>query len=265
MLGLLGQMGGMQNEWMPQTLGALQGWMAWLIKLLGVFLNGGDHVLLFGLGVTTLAFVGALLAVLLTLSLSRGVLQTQRLLLSGVVVGVVLASLNNLILQRFPSLLGALQNFMLGSVANVDEMGCLLMAVVLAICLVVTWFYSAVLDALGLGEHTAKSLGFFIGKERWVLIAVLSLATATSVAQTGLIAFVGLAAPHMVRQVVKANYKAWTELSVLMGGALLVGSDLIARTLSPAQELPIGIVTALLGGGYLLRLLSKSNRSTYWN
>ena len=265
MLGLLGQMGGGQNEWVQHAFGALQGGMAWLIKLLGVFVHGEDPSLLFGLGLTALAFVGALLAVLLTLSLSRGVLQTQRLLLSGVVVGVILGSLNNLILQRFPSLLGALQNFMLGSVANVDEVGCWLMAFVLVLCLVVTWFYSPVLDALGLGEHTAKSLGFFIGKERWVLIAVLSLATATSVAQTGLIAFVGLAAPHMVRQVVKANSTAWIELSVLMGGALLVGSDLIARTISRTQELPIGIVTALLGGGYLLRLLSKSNRSTSWN
>ena len=265
LLGLLAQMGGGLNEWpydwVHQVLGALGGWMAWLVKPMGFFFNDERHAFLLGFGVTALAFVGALLAVFLTLSLSRGVLQTQRLLLSGVVVGVVLGSLNNLILQRFPTLLGALQNFMLGSVANVDELGCLLMAVVLVFCLTVTWFYSPVLDAMGLGEQTARSLGFLIGRERWVLIAVLSLATATSVAQTGLIAFVGLAAPHMVRQIIKANYKAWIELSVLMGGALLVASDLIARTISRTQELPIGIVTALLGGGYLLRLLSKSNRA----
>jgi iron complex transport system permease protein len=122
------------------------------------------------------------------------------------------------------------------------------------------WTYSSLLDGLSLGEHTAKSLGFRLGFQRWVLIGVLSLATATSVAQTGLIAFVGLAAPHLVRQIVKTHYKAWLELSMWMGGLLLVGSDLIARWVSRSQELPIGIITALLGGVYLLRLLAKNNR-----
>jgi iron complex transport system permease protein len=176
------------------------------------------------------------------------------------VVGVILGALNNLILQRYPSLLGALQNFMLGSVSNVDETGCWLMALVLIVCFAVARLYSTLLDGLSLGEQTAKSLGFQLGPQRWVLIAVLSLATATSVAQTGLIAFVGLAAPHLVRQMVKTHYKAWLELSMWMGGLLLVSSDLLARWLSRSQELPIGIITALLGGLYLLRLLAKNNR-----
>lgn len=214
--------------------------------------------LLSNLGVTSVAFLGATLAVVLTLSLAKGVLHTQRLLLSGVVVGVILGAVNNLILQRHPSLLGALQSFMLGNVANVDEQGCWLMALVLAFSGALAWVYSSLLDGLSLGEQTAKSLGFGIGLERWMLIAVLSLATATSVAQTGLIAFVGLAAPHLVRQMVKAPYKAWLELSMWMGGLLLVASDLLARWLSGTQELPIGIITALLGGVYLLRLLAQS-------
>lgn len=264
-LGLAAQIsGGTQNDLASGVLSyfsnALEGFHQLTHWLLKVLFTKDVHAIGLTMGVTSLAFLGALLAVLLTISLSKGVLHTQRLLLSGVVVGVILGSINQLILNRYPELLGALQNFMLGSVANIDEQACLIMALVLMPCFVIAMMYSPLLDGLGLGEHTAKSLGFAVNKERWVLIAVLSFATACSVAQSGLIAFVGLAAPHMVRQLVKANYKAWIELSMLMGGALLVASDLIARWMGRSQEIPIGIVTALLGGGYLLRLLSRTLR-----
>jgi len=263
-MGLMTQAGGVADG------GASSLWGHWLMDalihfgqafkaMMAALLSDELGALLSSMGITSLAFMGAMLAVLLTLTLAKGVLHTQRLLLSGVVVGVILGALNNLILQRFPSLLGALQNFMLGSVVNVDEAGCWLMAFALVGCLGVSWFYSSLLDGLSLGEQTAQSLGFRLGLERWILIAALSLATATSVAQSGLIAFVGLAAPHLVRQMVKTHYEGWLELSVWMGGLLLVGSDLLARWLSPSQELPIGVLTALLGGVYLLRLLAKKN------
>jgi len=265
MMGLLVQSGGVMG-WETSSHGfymlldALVVMGQGLIAIFRAFLSDESTAWVMSFGVAALAFLGAMLAVLLTLTLARGVLHTQRLLLSGVVVGVILGALNNLILQRYPSLLGALQNFMLGSVSNVDETGCWLMALVLMVCFAVARLYSTLLDGLSLGEQTAKSLGFQLGQQRWVLIAVLSLATATSVAQTGLIAFVGLAAPHLVRQLVKTHYKAWLELSMWMGGLLLVSSDLLARWLSRSQELPIGIITALLGGLYLLRLLAKNNR-----
>ncbi len=270
LMSMLSQVGGEQQahlmgQWMYTLLqaGAFI-WQGLGIVLRWLFIQDSG-AMLFQLGITSMAFIGAVLAVLLTLSLARGVLHTHRLLLSGVVVGVILGSLNNLILQRHPSLLGALQNFLLGSVAHVDQEGCWVMTLVLLVCFGVSRLYSPLLDGLTLGEHTAKSLGFRLGLERSILIAVLSLATASAVAQTGLIAFVGLAAPHMVRQLVKTHYKAWLELSMWMGGLLLVGSDLLARWLSGAQELPIGIVTALLGGLYLLRLLSKNNPSSAMN
>ena len=85
-----------------------------------------------------------------------------------------------------------------------------------------------------------------------VLIAVLSLATGAAVAQTGLIAFVGLAAPHAVRSRVHTTHAGLLLLSTLMGGLLLLAADLLARSAVPAQELPVGVFTAVLGGGYLL-------------
>jgi len=91
---------------------------------------------------------------------------------------------------------------------------------------------------------------------------VLALATGTAVAQTGLISFVGLAAPHLVRSVCKTTHQRLIVLSSLMGGVLLMGADVLARSLMAPQELPVGVLTAVLGGGYLLWLMHRSTRAT---
>jgi len=89
------------------------------------------------------------------------------------------------------------------------------------------------------------------------LVAVMALGTGTAVAQTGLIAFVGLAAPHLVRSVVKTTHGRLIVLSSLMGAVLLVAADILARWLTAPQELPVGVLTAVLGGGYLLWLMHR--------
>ena len=157
------------------------------------------------LGLTGAAFVGAVLAVLLTLALSRGVQHTLRLLLAGVVVGVVLAALTHLVLVFSPESLQAMQAFMLGSTSFVGWTACLLMAGVWVLCALAAWLFARVLDGLSLGDATARSLGLPLGPMRAALVGVLALATGTAVAQTGLIAFVGLAAPHLVRSLVKTT------------------------------------------------------------
>jgi iron complex transport system permease protein len=134
------------------------------------------------------------------------------------------------------------------------------MTSVLLICLSVTWSLSRVLDGLTLGEDTAVSLGLKLGPLRAALIAALALAIGTAVAQTGLISFVGLAAPHLVRSLVKTTHNRLIWLSSLMGGLLLTGADLLARSLIAPRELPVGLLTAVLGGGYLLWLMHAHNR-----
>ncbi len=239
-LALMGGAGGM--------LGGAQGAVAisvysthWLVRL----------------GLTGAAFVGAVLAVLLTLVLARGVQHTLRLLLAGVIVGVVLGALTSLILLLSPESLQAMQAFMLGSTAFVGWTSCLLMACVGLLCLLLAWALSRALDGLALGEATAHSLGLPLGPLRAALVAVLALATGTAVAQTGLIAFVGLAAPHLVRAAVSVPHGRLMALSSLMGGVLLCAADLLARGLIAPQELPVGVLTAVLGGGYLLWLMHR--------
>lgn len=211
------------------------------------------------LGLTGAAFAGAVLAVLLTLALARGVGHTLRLLLAGVVVGMVLGAFTSLLMVASPQSLQAMQTFMLGSTSFVGWPACGLMAGVWLGCMALVWRLAHVLDGLSLGEATALSLGLPLAPLRALLVAVLALATGTAVAQTGLIAFVGLAAPHLVRAWVQVGHRPLMLLASLMGGALLALADLLARGIMAPQELPVGLVTAALGGGYLLWLLQRGH------
>jgi iron complex transport system permease protein len=209
------------------------------------------------IGLTGAAFIGAVGAVLLTLALARGVQHTLRLLLAGVVVGVVLGAFSSLVTLLSPDIFQAMQVFMLGSTGFVGWVACAVMGSVLLPCLILSWAFSRVLDGLALGESTAFTLGLPLGTLRSALIALLALATGTAVAQTGLVAFVGLAAPHLVRSVVKTTHGKLIILSSLMGGVLLLLADILARSLIAPQELPVGVLTAVLGGSYLLWLMRK--------
>ncbi|MDP1740829.1 MAG: iron ABC transporter permease [Polaromonas sp.] len=209
------------------------------------------------IGLTGAAFVGAVAAVLLTLLLAKGVQHTLRLLLAGVIVGVVLGAFSSLILLLTPDIMQAMQAFMLGSTAFVGWTACAIMLGVFVFCLLAAWMMSHVLDGLALGEATAQSLGLRLPQMRAALVAVLALATGTAVAQTGLIAFVGLAAPHLVRSVIKTTHGRLIVLSSLTGAVLLTAADILARGLIAPQELPVGVLTAVLGGGYLLWLMHR--------
>ena len=99
---------------------------------------------------------------------------------------------------------------------------------------------------------TAQSLGMPLRWARMVLVGVISLATGAAVSHIGLVAFVGLAAPHLVRTLLRSTHAWHVCLSALMGGALLALADVMARVLFAPQELPVGVLTAVLGGAYLL-------------
>lgn len=209
------------------------------------------------LGLTGAAFVGAVVSVLLTLLLAKGVQHTLRLLLAGVVVGVVLGAITALVLLLNPDIMQSMQSFMLGSTGFVGWAACVVMAVAFIACLVAAWMLSHVLDGLALGEATAQSLGMRLPQMRAALVAILALATGAAVAQTGLIAFVGLAAPHLVRSIVKTTHGRLIALASLTGAVLLMAADILARWLIAPQELPVGVLTAVLGGSYLLWLMHR--------
>ena len=244
----------------PYLLGSASGASLGVALSLAAF--GGSPfatALLARVGLTGAGFVGAALAVGLTLVLARGVQHTLRLLLAGVIVGVVLGAISSLVLLARPDILQAMQSFMLGSTAFVGWGACGVMALALGAGAMLAAALARALDALALGEATARTLGLPLGAARAALVLVLALATGAAVAQTGLVAFVGLAAPHLVRSMAPQRHAALLSLSALMGGALLLAADLLARGLLAPQELPVGVLTAVLGGSYLLWLMHRGH------
>lgn len=240
----------------PYLLGSASG------ALLGVGIilclsYAGEHSLVTLLGINGGAFAGALLGVLAALLLAGGYKSSLRLLLSGVVIGVIFGAANSLLTFIRPDLYQSLQSFMLGNTALITWNATLMMGLALILCLLLTLLLSPVLSALTLGEDTARTLGLPLDLLRLLLIGVLALATGFAVAQTGLIAFVGLAAPHLVRHISGGRQRTQLLLSTISGGMLLLGSDLLARSIFAPLEIPVGIVTAVLGGSYLLFLLRR--------
>ncbi|MES2091510.1 MAG: iron ABC transporter permease [Pseudomonadota bacterium] len=208
-------------------------------------------------GLTGVAFVGALGGVALTLFMARGASHTMRLLLSGVVVGVVLGAFTSLMTVWSAELWRTMQSFMLGNTGLLSWTSCGVLLGTWALTLPMALVLARVLDALTLGEETARSLGIPLGWARAALVLVLALSAGAAVAQSGLIAFVGLAAPHLVRRHTQTRHVGLLLAASLMGGVVLLGADVLARWVIAPQELPVGVVTAVLGGTYLLWLMHR--------
>lgn len=217
--------------------------------------SGAGAVLSLGIGGG--AFMGALLGLLLTLALARGAAHTSRLLLSGVVVGVLLTAFNDLVANTWPELLRGRQGFLLGHTGFIGWDGAVVLTLCLGLALPLASRLSRVLDALVLGEDGARSLGLEVSRWRAWMVATMALATGAAVAQAGLIAFVGLVAPHLVRRWVVGPHGVVLPASAATGAALLLAADVLARTVLAPRELPVGLLTAVLGGGYLLWLLRR--------
>ena len=198
------------------------------------------------------AFAGAWLGVLATLLLARGAIETTRLLLAGIVVGILLGAVGDLVVTFVPAALRGRQAFLLGNTGTLGWTACGLLGAGLVVTLPIAWRLARGLDALALGFDTAASLGLRLARLQVALIGAVSLAVGLAVAEAGLIAFVGLVAPHLARRFAPARHGASIVASVATGGLLLLAADVLARSLVAPRELPVGVLTALLGGGYLL-------------
>jgi iron complex transport system permease protein len=247
----------------PYLLGSAAGASLAVVLVLAASATSGHIIALASaqfaarMGIVTAAFLGALIGVLLTLLLARGAQHTLRLLLAGVVVGVVCGAITELVATTSPDALRGKQIFMLGSTSFLGWTSVALLALGLIIALPLARMLSRTLDALTLGEDSAVTLGLPLAKIRATLVLVLALCTGLAVSQAGLVAFVGLAAPHLVRRFAPSTHGYVLMMSAAMGGVLLLSADVLARGLIAPQELPVGVLTAILGGGYLLWLLHR--------
>jgi len=215
------------------------------------------------LGLVGAAFAGALVGVSMTLLLGGGAARPLVLLLAGVVVGVLLAAVSDMLMLLSPEAMRGKQAFLLGTTGFLGWSSVVVLGVTLVLALPLAVRFAGVLDALVLGEASATSLGLDLPKLRLMLVLLMALCTGAAVAQAGLIAFVGLVAPHLVRRLVTVRHGALLALSSLSGGALLLAADVAARSVIAPQELPVGVLTAVVGGAYLLVLLRRRAKADH--
>ncbi len=225
--------------------------------LLGRELGLAASGALLRLGLVGAAFAGALLGMALTLLLARGAGRPMVLLLAGVVVGVLLTALSDLVILLSPEALRGKQVFLLGTTSFLGWPSVGALGLALAVTLPLATRLAAALDALVLGEASAASLGLPLPQLRLALVTLMALATGTAVAQAGLVAFVGLVAPHLIRRLVVVRHGTLLALSALAGAVLLLAADVAARSVVAPMELPVGVLTAVFGGVYLLVLLRR--------
>ena len=212
-----------------------------------------------GLWLTGSAFIGALLSMLLVFGLAhhQGSWTSTRLLLTGVVVAAGWGALISFILAISPERdLRGMLFWIMGDMGYVQHIWPLY--IVLLIGLVISFSIARHLNVLSFGEKTASSLGIHSRKLYYQLYILASLLTATAVAQAGSIGFVGLVVPHLIRLSGFTDHRILLPASALGGGILLILADTLARTLIAPLQLPVGVVTALVGVPVFLYLLSRS-------
>lgn len=199
---------------------------------------------------------GATLAGVLALSRLAGGLRRETVVLSGIVAATFLSALLSLVKALNEESVAGIVFWIMGGFQGKGRAELALFLPCLAAGLAAIWLYVRELDILLLGETQARQLGVAAGRARLVLLTAASLLTAAAVAVSGVIGFVGLIAPHACRRLYGGEHGALLPLSALLGGALLVASDVLARTMLPGgAELPVGVVTALCGGPFFCFLL----------
>jgi ABC-type Fe3+-siderophore transport system permease subunit len=242
----------------PYVLGTASG--AALGAAVAVLIPIQVAVLQFGL-LHGLAFAGALVSayVVFRLGGSGGAGGLTRLLLTGYAVGSVLAALLTMAMYVSGADLRQIFSFLLGGLAGASWIRLAISApLIIGACLLMV-LRSRALDGLLLGDAAAGHLGIDVRRERGILLALASLATAAGVAISGLIGFVGLVVPHVVRLVVGPAARRVLPISAIVGAALLSAADLVARLVG---DVPVGVVMALLGAPFFLFLLQRT-RSSY--
>ncbi|MBW4718131.1 FecCD family ABC transporter permease [Saccharothrix obliqua] len=216
------------------------------------------------LGTTGGAFVGALMSVVLSmLLLRRSTHKAMRIILTGVVVGQLFSALTSLILMASGDAdsTRALTHWLLGSMASARWHSVVICLIAFGVVFAVLWSCVPALDCFAFGTDTASSMGINVAATRAVLLISTSLLTAVSVAQVGVIGFVGLIVPHTVRLLLGSLHQVLLPMAAVVGAVFMLWSDALARVVFAPLEVPVGVVTALLGvPQFLLILRSRGER-----
>ncbi len=245
----------------PFTLGisAGAGFGAAVAILLGAGIIAGEYLIIGN------AFLFSLIPTFIILGLTRYKRATpETMILAGIAI-LYIFSASTTLLMYFSEAEAVKEAYfwMVGSLGRAAWDDLLPVSIVLACCIIPVMWKSWDLNVLSAGDETAKSLGVNVGRTRIFILIVASLMTAAIVCFTGTIGFIGLVAPHMCRMVIGGDNRFLIPASGFFGGALLLGADTIARRIIAPVILPVGVITAFMGGPLFLYLIMRRRRE-YW-
>lgn len=216
------------------------------------------------------AFLGATLAVVMTYLLGSTTrwdtnsgtasVGNTSIVLAGVAVSALFTALQTYLMQQHLTTIQSVYSWILGQLTLASWSDVRTVAPYAAVAAVLLVALSAKLDVLRVGEEEASTLGVDPGKLRLILVATATLGTAAAVAVSGLIGFVGIIVPHLVRLTTSASYRILLPVSMVVGAAFLILADLVARTAQAPSEVPLGVVTAIVGAPFFLFVL-RSRRA----
>lgn len=215
-----------------------------------------------GFALPVVAFVGGLAGVAATYALGSSVGRNARssvvIVLAGVAVAAFLNAIQTFVQQRYDESLRSVYSWLLGRLSTQGWSEVLTVLPYVIGATVVILLHRRVLDVMAVGDTEARSLGVDAARTRLVLVLAATLGTAAVVSVSGLIGFVGIVVPHAVRLVLGGSHRLLLPVSMLLGAAFLVGADILARTVMSPAELPIGVVTAIVGAPFFVVVLRRA-------
>lgn len=247
----------------PSVLGISSGaaFGAALAIVLGVSWTSG------ALAIPAMAFVFAFITLFLVYAVSRsrsGYVPVETLLLAGIAIGSLFSALVSGMLYFAGEQLSGIVFWMMGGLNNAKWDQVLISIAPMVLGSAVIMALSRDLNAMMVGEEQAGNLGINVNQVRLVLLLAASLVTAMAVSVSGVIGFVGLIIPHVVRILVGPDHRILLPASVVSGALFLIWTDTLARTVIAPAELPVGIITSLLGAPFFIYLLMSRKKSMGW-
>lgn len=212
------------------------------------------------------AFVAALLTVLLVYQLARvgKTVPTSNLLLAGVAVSSFTTALTSFLMITAQGELRRVLSWMLGGSALSGWQPVIAMLPYVLLGLGVLLIMGNALNVMQFGDEQAQQLGIPVNRVRILVVVGASMTTAAAVSFAGIIGFVGLIVPHLMRLLWGGDYRRLIGLSILNGASLLLVADILARVVMIPQEIPVGIITALAGAPFFLWILHQAKQQNYW-
>jgi len=214
---------------------------------------------------TVFALIGALATTFLVYGIasSRGRVSVVTLLLSGIALSAMLSAMTSLVMIFKANDLARIVFWLMGGLTAASWQKLYIITPVIVILIIVSGFYMRDLNIISMGDERAVQMGVQTEKVKRTLLILASVTAALAVSVSGVIGFVGLITPHILRLIVGPDHKILFPSSVLAGGIVLLISDTIARTVLMPREIPVGIITSIVGVPFFLYLLVKSRQQVF--